>query len=222
MEKTVYNQEGKEVSKVKLPEQFFSVPWSDDMIHQTVTSMQQTKRQSTAKAKGRGEVRGGGKKPWRQKGTARARHGSARSLIWVGGGVSHGPTNERNFERKVNKKMKFKALCAILSRKNSDGEMLLIDQLDFNQPKTVEAKKTLEKLSTLENFGKLISKKINSALILLPAKNPAVEKSFNNIGNVEVMEFRNINPVELLSFKYLMIVGPDKALDFLESKSKAK
>src|SRR6185369_9697615 len=103
MDSKVYNQEGKEVGSVKLPEGLFSTAWNADMVHQVVTSMLSSRRNNVAHAKNRGEVSGGGKKPWQQKGTGRARHGSIRSPIWVGGGTTHGPRNDKNYGRKVNK-----------------------------------------------------------------------------------------------------------------------
>src|SRR3989344_5532102 len=117
MEATIYNQSGKETGKITLPESIFGVPWNGDMVHQVVTSMNTSVRKPVAHTKTRGEVSGGGKKPWQQKGTGRARHGSTRSPIWVGGGVAHGPRNDRDYMEKINKKAKRKAVLAILSQK---------------------------------------------------------------------------------------------------------
>src|SRR5664279_3348609 len=106
MEAKVYNLKGKETSTVDLPKAMLGLPWNADLVHQVVTSMQSNQRPVIADTKGRGEVRGGGKKPWRQKGTGRARHGSSRSPIWVGGGVTFGPSNVRNFWLNYPKKFK--------------------------------------------------------------------------------------------------------------------
>src|SRR5690349_19754974 len=108
METTVYNQKGQEAGKIKLSEAVFGAPWNADLVHQVVVSMQSSARHSIAHTKTRGEVSGGGKKPWQQKGTGRARHGSTRSPIWVGGGIAHGPRSDKNYDRKVNKKAKTK------------------------------------------------------------------------------------------------------------------
>ena len=147
METKIYNQKGKEAGKITLPEEVFGLPWNADLVHQVVTSMLANARTPVAHTKTRGEIRGGGKKPWKQKGTGRARHGSTRSPIWVGGGVTHGPRNDKIYARKINRKMKAKALYTILSKKAKDGEILFVDALSFSAPKTVEAKEILKNLS---------------------------------------------------------------------------
>ncbi|MCL5782115.1 MAG: 50S ribosomal protein L4, partial [Patescibacteria group bacterium] len=124
MEATIYNQSGKTSGKITLPEEVFGLSWNADLVHEVVRLMNSNARPNVAHAKTRGEVRGGGKKPWRQKGTGRARHGSTRSPIWVGGGVAHGPRNEKNYSRKINKQAKRKALFTILSKKFKDGEIM--------------------------------------------------------------------------------------------------
>src|SRR5512135_3441222 len=101
MKTDIYNIQGKKAGSVELPESIFGVAWNDSLMHQVVTSMEDNARTNVAHTKGRGEVRGGGKKPWRQKGTGRARHGSIRSPIWVGGGVAHGPRNTKVFARAI-------------------------------------------------------------------------------------------------------------------------
>lgn len=215
METKVYNRKGKESGKVKLPEAIFKTPWNADLVHQVVTSMMSNARKPIAHTKTRGEVRGGGKKPWQQKGLGRARHGSIRSPIWVGGGVAHGPRNDKNFSRKINKKMKAKALHAILSRKLADNEIIFVDSLEFTEPKTKEALEVLKSLSTIKGFEKLETKRTNSAFIAVPTKDKMIEKSFNNIGNVEIGEVRNLSPLHILNYKYLVIAKPEEALETL-------
>jgi large subunit ribosomal protein L4 len=210
MESKIYNRKGEESGKVKLPEAF-ATPWNADLVHQVVVSMMSNLRKDTAHSKDRSEVRGGGKKPWQQKGLGRARHGSTRSPIWVGGGA-HGPRNEKNFSRKVNRKMKAKALNVILSKKFKDNEILFVDSLDFSEPKTKEALIVIKALSGIKGYERLNQKRTNAAFIALPKKDTKVEKSFNNFGNVEVGEMRNLNPLQVLNYKFLVIASPEESV----------
>ena len=218
MEATIYNQKGSETGKISLPESVFNVPWNNDLVHEIVRLMNSNSRTNVAHTKTRGEVRGGGKKPWKQKGTGRARHGSTRSPIWVGGGVAHGPRNTQNYERKINKKAKTKALFAILSKKFKENEILFVDHVSLNAPKTKDAKGILSALSKIKGYENLSGKKINAAIIALDKKSEAVEKSFRNIGSVSIEEFRNINPVSILNHKFLVISNPEISIKSLSSK----
>ena len=119
METKIYNQKGKPAGKIALPEAVFGVPWNADLVHQVVNSLRSKARTPVAHTKNRGEVRGGGKKPWQQKGIGKARHGSIRSPIWVGGGVTHGPRNDKNYDRKVNKKAKRKPSTRFFRRNSA-------------------------------------------------------------------------------------------------------
>ena len=218
METKVYNQKGKEAGTIALPETIFGLKWNADLVHQVVVSMLSTARENVAHTKTRGEVSGGGKKPWKQKGTGRARHGSTRSPIWVGGGVAHGPRNDKNYDRKINRKMKTKAICTILAKKFADGEVLFVDSLKISEPKTKEAKDILVSLASVKGFEKLSTKRKNAAYIGLSGKDVSTEKSFQNIGSVMVDEFRNVNPVDLMNSKFVVISEPEKAFAFLQSK----
>lgn len=218
MESKVYNQKGAEVSNVMLPENVFGVKWNADLVHQVTSSMETSKRRPVAHTKNRGEVRGGGKKPWQQKGLGRARHGSIRSPIWVGGGVTHGPRNEKNFDRKVNKKMKTKALFTILSKKFKDGEVLFLDSISFSKPNTKEAKVLLVSLSGIKGFERLVTKKTNSVFLASPSKEKNVLKSFSNFKNTTVAETRNISPLDLLQYKYVIFVNPKESIKILETR----
>ncbi len=215
MDAPIYNQEGKSAGKITLPKGIFDVAWNADLVHEVVRLMNSNSRSAVANTKTRGEVRGGGKKPWQQKGTGRARHGSRRSPIWVGGGITHGPRADKNFDRKINKKARSKALLAILSRKWKDGEVMFLDAVSFKAPKTKEAKNVIMSLSKVKGFEKLATKKANAAMITLDKKTDAVSKSFRNFGNVAVEEFRNINPVSLLNHTYLIISNPEESLKTL-------
>ncbi len=211
MEQIVYNQKGKESGKIKLPEAVFGVSWNADLVHQVVVSMMSSARHPIANTKMRGEVSGTGKKPWQQKGTGRARHGSTRSPIWVGGGIAHGPRADKNYDRKVNKKAKAKALYTILSKKLRDGEILFVDSLAFSTPKAADAKSTLMAFSKIKGFEKFATKPKNVAIITTDKKTPALMKSFKNFGNLEIEEFRTINPVSVLNHKYLVISNPNES-----------
>jgi len=220
MEATIYNQSGKSTGKIKLPEGIFGVRWNADLVHEVVRLMNSNSRMSIAHTKTRGEVRGGGKKPWQQKGTGRARHGSSRSPIWVGGGTTHGPRNDQNYSRKINKKARAKALYTILSRKFKEGEILFIDEVKMTAPKAAEAKAMLTALSKIKGFEKLATKKANAAMFALDKKSDAVSKSFRNFGNVSIEEFRNINPVSILNHAYLIVTNPEESLKSLTAKTK--
>lgn len=219
MEATIYNQQGKSSGKISLPESVFGVPWNADLVHEIVRLMNSNSRNNIAHTKTRGEVRGGGKKPWKQKGTGRARHGSTRSPIWVGGGIAHGPRNTQNFDRKINRKARTKALFTILSRKFKDGEILFVDSMNMSTPKTKDAKGIISSLATIKGYEKLASKKTNAAVITIGEKTDAIIKSFRNFGSVSVEEFRNINPVSVLNHTYLVITDPEASLKMLTAKT---
>ncbi len=218
MEAKLYTQKGAESGKIELPKDVFGLDWNADLVHQVVTSMMSTARENIAHTKTRGEVSGTGKKPWQQKGTGRARHGSRRSPIWVGGGVAHGPRNDKNFVRKVSKKMKAKALFTILSKKFKDGEILFVESLSFAAPKTKEAKAVVTALSGIKGYERLSRRSGNLAWIGLNGKNEVASKSFGNIGTIETDEFRNINPVSALKHRFIIIENPKETLSLISGK----
>jgi len=185
-----------------------------------VTSMLGNARPRVAHTKSRGDVRGGGRKPWQQKGTGRARHGSIRSPIWRGGGVTHGPRSEKNYTRTIPKKMRAKALCMALSRKLKDGELVFVDSFGITEPKTAMAKKTLGALSKA-GFGKMEKRK-NAALVALAQPTDAVKKSFRNIGSITTMDVRDLNPVAVLGNSYVVIENPEVALPMLQVRTAKK
>jgi len=219
MEAPIYNQSGKATGKITLSKDVFGVPWNADLVHEVVRLMNSNSRNPIAHTKTRGEVSGTGKKPWKQKGTGRARHGSRRSPIWVGGGVAHGPRNDKNFSRKINKKARTKALFTILSRKFKDGEIIFLDSVAFAAPKTKDAKSVISSLAAIKGYERLATKKANTAIITLDTKTDAVIKSFRNFGNVSIEEFRNINPVSILNHTYLIVTNPEVSLKTLTDKT---
>src|SRR3989344_7737695 len=219
MEAKVYNQTGKEISSIKLPENVFGLPWNEALVHQVVFSMMANKRQPSAHTKNRGEVSGTGKKPWKQKGTGRARHGSTRSPIWVGGGVAHGPRNERDYSRKINKSMKTKALFTVMSKKLVDGEIIFLENISIDTPKTSKAKEILNSISKIKGFGG-ISKKNNAAFLAMGKTDMNVIKSFNNFSNLEIGKSSDLNPVDVLGYKYLIIENPETSLASISARMK--
>lgn len=222
METQIYNQKGKSVGKLELPESIFGLPWNGDLVHQVVTAMQANARTPVAHTKDRSEIRGGGRKPWKQKGTGRARHGSSRSPIWVGGGVAHGPRNEKSYEQKINKKMKAKALYTVLSEKLRKGQIIFLEELNLKNIKTKDAVSILNDLSKVSGFEKIVGGKKPNTYISIPAKGDVVKKSFANIQTVEVDEVRNMNPVDLLAFRYIIISQPKESIAFLGGKIEKK
>lgn len=216
METSLYNLEGKKIGVTTLPESIFGLRWNADLVKQVADALMSNKRKNIAHTKTRGEVRGGGKKPWKQKGTGRARHGSTRSPIWVGGGITHGPRNDKNYSRTVTKSMRVKALYTILSQKLRDDEIVFVDSISLPEAKTKHA------ISALKNFDRIFKKKRNSAAIALAEKNGSTEKSFKNIGSVEVVEARNLDPLTLLQYKYLIVENPETALKAIPQMKKVK
>jgi large subunit ribosomal protein L4 len=222
MEHQVYSLDGKKAGNIKLPEAVFGVKWNADLVKQVADSLLSSMRKNIAHTKNRGDVSGGGKKPWQQKGTGRARHGSTRSPIWVKGGIAHGPRNEKNFDRTVSKKMKTKALYTLLSRKLSEGELLFVDSVAMPEGKTKNAISALKTLSNVEGFNQVFSKRNNATVIALSAKNRNVENAFKNLGNVEVVEARNLSPLTLLKYKYLVLENPDVSVKTLPKMAKER
>ncbi len=222
MDTKIFSQDGKESGKLTLPESVFGVAWNADLMHEVIVSMQGNARTSSAHTKGRGEVRGGGKKPWKQKGTGRARHGSSRSPIWAGGGAAHGPTNEKDYSRKINKNVKAKALAITLSKKLADGEMIFVDTLALTAPKAADAKNIIKALAQGSVQPTLATKRKNAALVLLSKRDENVELSFRNFGNFEVAHVKDVNPVDLLTYKFVVIADPKASLEILETRVSKK
>lgn len=222
MEATIYNAEGKSAGKVTLPETLFGLPWNASLMHQVVTSMQDNARTNVAHVKDRGEVRGGGKKPWQQKGTGRARAGSSRSPIWRGGGITHGPNKNEVFARAIPRKMRTKALLLALSQKMRDGQVVFVNSFELDKPKTAAAKKTLVALSKNKGLERLATKPKNAALVAFSDPTEAGIKSFRNLGNVKTASVRDLNPVTVLGSSYLVIENPAAAFAILETRVGSK
>lgn len=211
MKYPVYNQEGKEAGAINLPKDVFEVQMNADLVHQVFIAHTANQRQNSAHTKNRGEVRGGGRKPWRQKGTGRARHGSIRSPLWRGGGVTFGPRNEKNWERDIPKKMRKKALFMVLSEKAKNSTLVILDKMEMEKPKTKEMAIMIKKLP-VQNGSRLVLYTDGNNKIFLAAR---------NIAKTGASEARNLNIVDLLNYKYLLISKEGiKEIEAIFSKKK--
>ena len=206
MKTDLYNQSGDVIGDVNLPDAIFGLKPKINLIHQAVVAQTANGRKVLAHTKDRSEVRGGGIKPWRQKGTGRARHGSIRSPIWSGGGVTFGPTKDRNFSQKINKKAKRQALFMALSSKVKDGQVMLVDDIKFNEAKTKKAKEVLDVLSSKIEKYKTNKKKRDTILLMMPRQDKTLKRVLNNISFVETIGATSLNVLDLLKNKYLLIM----------------
>ncbi len=200
----LYNQNAESIGELSLKDKVFKVEANNDLLHQAVVAQQANQRQVLAHTKDRSEVRGGGKKPWKQKGTGRARAGSSRSPIWIGGGVTFGPTKDRNFSQKINLKMKRKAILMALSDKVENKAMAVLDKLEVKEFKTKDIDKAVA------SFEKKVFKNETkrSVLIITDQKDEKLKYSTRNLVGVEILNVNNINIVDLLKYKYLLVVEP--------------
>lgn len=204
MKVNTYNQNGEKVGSTELPDAVFGVELKVDLLHQAVVAQMANMRRVIAHTKDRSEVRGGGRKPWRQKGTGRARHGSRRSPIWVGGGVTFGPTADRNFKKKINAKMKHKATLMALSGKVKDKELVVLDKLELATPKTKEMAIVVDK----------VVPGVATALLMLPERNETIQRAGRNLSDFKIINVLNINVLDLLNYKYLVVTyGTVEALN---------
>ena len=218
MDAKIYNQKGAENGKVELPAKVFAAKWRADLVHQVVEGMRSNKRAGTADTKDRGEVSGGGKKPWKQKGTGRARHGSSRSPIWVGGGVTHGPLSAKNYKRKISKSMRAQALFSVLSKKMKDGEILFVDSLTMAKINTKSAVEVTKVLAKAGGWKSAATSKKPRILTALFDRNEKAEKSFRNIPSLEIVFLKNLNPLDVLNHQYLLIENPEESVKFLTTR----
>jgi large subunit ribosomal protein L4 len=203
MEAEVKNLKGETLKTVELPAEIFSAPINTDLMHQALVRQLANARLGTHSTKNRGEVSGGGKKPWKQKGTGRARQGSSRAPQWKGGGKAHTP-KPRDYTLDMPRKMRRAALRSALSVKAADGQIILVDEFNFEAPKLSTMKETLACLA-----GQATS------LVLLPAKNEMVEKSIRNLVGAKYLRANYLNIRDLLQFDKIIV--PLSALDVIQS-----
>jgi large subunit ribosomal protein L4 len=191
----LYKQSGEKKGTVDVPDAMFKVKINEEIVTLAVLRQVANARQSTAQTKSRGDVRGGGRKPWRQKGTGRARFGSSRNPIWRGGGIAFGPTTERNYSKNMTKKARRLALFSCLSHKANDNHVFALDKFEVKVPKT-------------KDFTALISKLPveRSLLIVLPEKDANIEKSAKNLPNVKTILVGHLNPHDLLKYEKVMFL----------------
>lgn len=195
MKVDVFNQKNEKVGDIDLPDKIFNVKWNPDLVHQALMVQLANRREPWAHAKDRSEVRGGGRKPWRQKGTGRARHGSIRSPLWKGGGVTFGPNKERNFVKKINKKMKQLAIFSVFSKKIKDNELKVIDKFDVAVKKAKEWKKILKEIVDLRS----------TALLIPVVANKKIHQAVNNIKNIKTISPYSLNVYDLLKHKNIIL-----------------
>jgi large subunit ribosomal protein L4 len=191
----LYDFAGKELGEEKLNADFFGVAVNPDVVQEVSVAQMANSRQVLAHTKGRAEVRGGGKKPWKQKGTGRARHGSTRSPIWIGGGITFGPTKERNFSKRVNKKVKKAAMAMVLSDKVANEGLVLVESYNLPEAKTKELKLALNKLP---NKGQ-------STLIVTKDAEENIVRASRNLPKVEAINYGSLNIVDLMKYKYVLV-----------------
>lgn len=199
----MYNQEGKDIGELELNPSLFGVKINAAFVHRVAMAQEANSRQVLAHTKGRSEVRGGGRKPWAQKGTGQARHGSIRSPIWVGGGVTFGPTKERNFSVKINRVERRKALAMVLSDRALNGKLLAVDSLVFPEIKTKMVAALLKKLQ--------VTRKV---LMVVEPENKIIQKAVRNIVNVTPISAKSLNVVDVLAND--TIVASRAAIETLE------
>lgn len=188
----VLDRAGKKVGDVDLDPAVFGIEPNVAVMHQVVVAGAAAARAGTHSTKTRAEVRGGGRKPWRQKGTGRARHGSIRSPLWVGGGIAHGP-KPRDHSQRVNRKMKRLALRSALSDRASEGRIKVLDELSFDEPKTREA---ADLMTALELDGRI--------LLVIAGPDEAIERSFRNLGYVKLVYPGGLSTYDTLSADWLV------------------
>lgn len=224
----VYNQNAEAAGEMELSSKVFGVKANEALVHQAVVAQMANERKVIAHTKTRSEVRGGGKKPWAQKGTGRARHGSSRSPIWKGGGVTFGPRKDRNFKLRINKKMKQSAIFMVLSDKVTSNHLVVLDKISLTEFKTkifnqiltglenkvmlplnsaapeVKAKTALNLTGQAEKQAKKPTKK-RSFLIIIDKSDEKLMYSAKNLPGVLLININNINIVDLLKYKELIL-----------------
>jgi large subunit ribosomal protein L4 len=220
MKVNVYTTEGKVAKTLELPETIFGAKWNADLVSQVLYSQASNRRAGTAHTKDRSEVSGGGKKPWNQKGSGRARHGSSRSPIWRHGGVTFGPRNDKNYKKTIPKAMKVAALFSMLSAKVAEGRVIFVDSIAENTGKTKNADAIMKNLSSIEGFKTLCYKKPNNVYMTTKKGEEMSKRAFRNLPYMTLHNMDDLNPLDLANTRYLVISDPEATIEYLSSKVK--
>ncbi|MFH1346766.1 MAG: 50S ribosomal protein L4 [Spirochaetota bacterium] len=194
MKVEVFDKQNNKAGEIDLPERIFGAGWNADLVHQALVAQLANRREPLAHTKGRGEVRGGGKKPWKQKGTGRARHGSIRSPIWKGGGVTFGPNKNRNFSKKINTKMNRLAIFTVLSKKVEENRLKVFETFGAVADKTKDWNLFLKSVVDLR-----------SKTLVIPTSENNINKTISNIKNVSSISPKSLNVYDLLKAKNIII-----------------
>ena len=196
----VINLKNEKVGTIDLPERVFGAKWNEDLVRQVLLAQRANARDPWAHVKDRSEVAGSGKKPWRQKGTGRARHGMTSSPLWVGGGKAHGPRNDKDYSQKVNKKMKRVALFTVLSKKLKDGEVKVVDTLTTEAPKTKMLAEALRNMLAMKKGTKRYD------VLLVPAgTNAIVFRASSNLQKAKAIDATSLNIYDIVNHKNLLL-----------------
>jgi large subunit ribosomal protein L4 len=207
---TIYNQEGKEAGTITVPAGVFDAKWNPDLVHQAYVAQLGNRRAPLAHTKDRSEVSGGGKKPWAQKHTGRSRHGSSRSPLWSGGGITFGPRKDRDFTKKINTKMRRAALLSTLSKKYADGEVKVVDHLTLPDHKT----------KTMAGIVKRLFTKAENVLCVVSHGNANAFRSGRNLPKSDVVEAVSLNLYDSLAHRNMII--EQSTIEVLAKSAKKK
>ena len=203
MKVKLYTQAGKAKGTVDLPDEIFDVPMNADLLHQAVRVATSRRRRTLAHTKDRSEVRGGGRKPWRQKGTGRARHGSIRSPLWRGGGVTFGPRSDQHFARSLPQAMRRKALAVALSAKARDGEIAVLEKIELTEAKTKHMAEVVESISK-GVFGVDAARRQPTMLVATTQRDEKLMRASRNLSSLRQRPAKDLNVIDVLSSRYLV------------------
>jgi large subunit ribosomal protein L4 len=218
MKINIYTMEGKVSKTIDAPDAIFDAKWNADLVSQVLYSQASNRRAGTAHTKNRSEVRGGGKKPWAQKGSGRARHGSSRSPIWRHGGVTFGPRNDKDYKKIIPKGMKVAALFSLLSAKVASGKVIFVDTLPTVSGKTKEADAAMKGLTSIEGFETLCYKKPNNVYLSVKKGEDLTKRAFRNLPYMKLHNMDDLNPLDIANTRYLVIANPEETIEYLSSK----